>query len=76
MCVRHVLSPIIFAQNIFFSFKICVVRRDDTIDEFVFIGCDGVFDVLSNRECGKMIRSIFADGERGKIFSLVIQYNL
>jgi len=44
--------------------EICVVRRDDTIDEFVFIGCDGVFDVLSNRECGKMIRSIFADGER------------
>merc|ERR1712151_861144 len=44
--------------------EICVVRRDDTIDEFVFIGSDGIFDVLTNRDCGNMVRSIFADGER------------
>ena len=46
--------------------EICVVRRDDCVDEFVFMGCDGIFDVLNNRECGEMIRSIFSDGERGK----------
>ena len=46
--------------------EICVVRRDDAIDQFIFMGCDGIFDVLNNRECGEMIRSIFLDGERGK----------
>lgn len=43
--------------------EICVVRRDDTVDEFLFIGCDGIWDVLNNRDCGKMVRSIFSDGE-------------
>ncbi|KAK2554048.1 Protein phosphatase 1A [Acropora cervicornis] len=37
--------------------EISVIPRDDEVDEFIVIGCDGIWDVMSNEEVGDYIRS-------------------
>jgi len=43
-------------------------RRLDK-DEFIVIACDGIWDVLSNKECLDMVQQIFNEGEQniGKV---------
>lgn len=41
-----------------------IVRRDrDPEDEFIVIGCDGVWDVLSNDDCVQFVRSRMQEGK-------------
>lgn len=42
---------------------IIVQKRDQELDEFVVIACDGIFDVQTNHECISMTAEIFEDGE-------------
>lgn len=37
--------------------EISVISRDDDVDEFIVIGCDGIWDVMTNEEVGDYIRS-------------------
>lgn len=32
-----------------------MILRDDEVDEFIVIGCDGIWDVMSNEEVGDYI---------------------
>lgn len=42
---------------------ITVFPRDADGDEFLVLGCDGVFDVASNQECCDFVQTMFAVGE-------------
>ena len=40
---------------------LCVPRSED--DEFIVLGCDGVWDVLTNDDCVQLVRSRLAEGK-------------
>jgi serine/threonine protein phosphatase PrpC len=40
-----------------------VYPRDHEDDEFIVLACDGVWDVVTNFECSKMIQDIIEEGE-------------
>jgi len=42
---------------------IIVQNRDPKEDEFIVIACDGIWDVLTNQECVRMVADIFGEGE-------------
>ena len=42
---------------------VSIVERDNEHDEFLVLGCDGVFDVLMNNELAILIKSLFAEKE-------------
>jgi len=42
---------------------IIVKPRNEEKDEFVILACDGIWDVLSNQECIKVVTDIFHEGE-------------
>lgn len=37
--------------------EISVISRQEDVDEFIVIGCDGIWDVMTNEEVGDYIRS-------------------
>jgi len=37
--------------------EISVISRQEDVDEFIVIGCDGIWDVMTNEEVGEYIRS-------------------
>uniref|UniRef100_A0A7S2U5T7 protein-serine/threonine phosphatase n=2 Tax=Attheya septentrionalis TaxID=420275 RepID=A0A7S2U5T7_9STRA len=42
---------------------IIVNSRDATLDEFIVLACDGIWDVATNQECVKSVADIFNEGE-------------
>ena len=40
-----------------------IIDRDVELDEFLVLGCDGVFDVLMNNELALVVKSFFAETE-------------
>jgi serine/threonine protein phosphatase PrpC len=40
-----------------------LVDRNSHHDEFILLACDGIWDVLSCRQCGFLIQTIFDEGE-------------
>lgn len=42
---------------------IIVQKRDNDLDEFIVIACDGIFDVQTNNECISLTAEIFEEGE-------------
>jgi len=42
---------------------IIVKPRNEEKDEFLILACDGIWDVLSNQECIKVVTDIFNEGE-------------
>ena len=42
---------------------VTVLDRDLKLDEFLILGCDGVFDVLMNNELALVVKAIFAETE-------------
>lgn len=42
---------------------IIVQNRDSTNDEFILLACDGVWDVVTNKECTNMVHDMFQEGE-------------
>ena len=43
---------------------ITIVTRDDENDQFLILASDGIWDVLSNEKCTKLITTIFEEGEQ------------
>lgn len=41
-----------------------VIDRDEENELFLVAGCDGIFDVVSNQECGALVSTLFQEGER------------
>lgn len=37
--------------------EISVISRQDDVDEFIVVGCDGIWDVMTNEEVGDYVRS-------------------
>lgn len=50
-------------QKVSISPEIIVSVRDDMKDQFLVLGCDGIWDVMGNQDCAETIQSILADGE-------------
>jgi serine/threonine protein phosphatase PrpC len=48
-----------------------LVDRNPRYDEFIVLACDGVWDVLSCRQCGDLIQNILDEGELD--LSLVVE---
>ena len=48
-----------------------LVDRDRHRDEFIVLACDGIWDVLSSRQCGELIQTILNEGETD--VSLVVE---
>ena len=40
-----------------------IIDRDVKLDEFLILGCDGVFDVLMNNELALLAKATFAETE-------------
>jgi len=40
-----------------------VKPRDEEKDQFIILACDGIWDVVSNQECIKVVTEIFDEGE-------------
>lgn len=41
--------------------EIIVYPRDDKNDEFLVLGCDGIWDVLDNKECVKLVKDLYKE---------------
>lgn len=49
--------------------EILVYPRNDKVDEFLVLGCDGIWDVLENNECVKLVHQLYRENpsDMGKI---------
>jgi serine/threonine protein phosphatase PrpC len=49
--------------------EIMVYPRNNHVDEFLVIGCDGIWDVLDNNECAKLVQQLYRENpvDLGKI---------
>lgn len=49
--------------------EIIVYPRNDNTDEFLVLGCDGIWDVLENNECAKLVHQLYRENpsNMGKI---------
>jgi serine/threonine protein phosphatase PrpC len=52
-----------YEQKVISIPEIIVYPRDDEKDEFLVIGCDGIWDVLDNPTCGEIVRDKMKEGK-------------
>jgi len=45
------------------AFPVVTVKERSPLDEFIIVGCDGIWDVVSNEECVAMVQLILDEGE-------------
>mmetsp|Transcript_12256 Transcript_12256/g.18795 ORF Transcript_12256/g.18795 Transcript_12256/m.18795 type:complete len:413 (+) Transcript_12256:57-1295(+) len=50
-------------QKVICDPEIIVYPREEAKDEFLVLACDGIWDVVSNEQCGDMIQQILEEGE-------------
>jgi Serine/threonine protein phosphatase len=50
-------------QKVSVSPEIIVSVRNDDKDQFLVIGCDGIWDVVGNQDCAEIIKNMMDEGE-------------
>ena len=44
--------------------ELIVCPRDNAKDQFLVVGCDGIWDVMENQDCAEVVQSAMDDGEK------------
>jgi len=50
-------------QKVSMQPEIVICPRDNEKDEFLVLGCDGIWDVMENQDCAEVVQSFMDEGE-------------